>query len=352
MIRHILIKFLKDRFLLIMFYLINMICVITFFHLSEPANTEIFYPLSIGLFLLSVYLVIDWLNYYQTNKAIELMLRGQFTELQPNTEEQKAFYQLLKKNISEHTRKYNTMKEQKNESLYFLSHWMHFLKTPVSVIELIISKEKTEEATVLFEKIQRENKRIHTSIEQALTMVRMESFENDMDIIAVDLLTTLRKVINDRKRECIYHSIFPIIEFDGVEAFIVTDVKWNEILLDQIISNAIKYSSLKSGKKQLIFKIEHLGEYITLSVIDEGIGMPSYDIDRVFQAFFTGENGRKTPNSTGIGLYISKKIADKLGQTITLQSEVLRGTTVMIRWQAAENHLSQVQNVELNLTNT
>lgn len=339
MLKHILIKFLKDRFLLIMLYLINMICVITFFHLNEPANDEVFYPVSIGLFLLTVYLVIDWLNYYQTNKAIELMLRGRFVEINPHTEEQKAFYQLLQNNISEHTRKYNTMKEQKNESLYFLSHWMHFLKTPVSVIELIISKEKTEDATVLFEKIQRENKRIHTSIEQALTMVRMESFENDLDIHAVDLLTTLRKVINERKRECIYHSVFPIIEFDEEEALIVTDVKWNEILLDQIISNAIKYSSLKSGKKQLVFKIERLGEHITLSVIDEGIGMPSYDVDRVFQPFFTGENGRKMPNSTGIGLYISKKIADKLGQTIDVQSEVSTGTTVTIRCQAAENQL-------------
>ena len=82
-------------------------------------------------------------------------------------------------------------------------------------------------------------------------MVRMESFENDLDIHAVDLLTTLRKVINERKRECIYHSVFPIIEFDEEEALIVTDVKWNEILLDQIISNAIKYSSLKAGRSSL-----------------------------------------------------------------------------------------------------
>ncbi|WP_374723211.1 hypothetical protein [Peribacillus tepidiphilus] len=135
----------------------------TFFHLSEPANTEFFYPLSIGLFLLTIYLVIDFFRDHQTNRAIELILRNQFAELHPHTEEQKAFQQLLNKIIWEHTSKYNEMKERNKERLYFLSHWMHYLKTPVSVIELIIHKEeKTNETAEVFDKILQENKRLHT----------------------------------------------------------------------------------------------------------------------------------------------------------------------------------------------
>ncbi len=279
--------------------------------------------------------MIDGLNYYQGNKAIQLMLRGEYAELKPNTEEQKALYQLLQQKISEHTRKYNKMKEQKEESLYFLSHWLHFLKTPVSVIELIMNSDQSP----TIEKIRRENARIYTSIEQALTMVRMESFENDLEIKAVDVLSTLRKIINERKRECISQSIFPMVECNTEQAFVVTDEKWNEILIDQIISNAIKYSSTKKGSKRLLFKIEKQERYVTLAIIDEGVGIPSYDLDRVFQPFFTGENGRKVTNSTGIGLYISKKIADKLGQQITVQSELERGTTVTIRWLAGSNKL-------------
>lgn len=328
-------KFLKDRSLLMGFYLANMVCIITFYHLSEPANTEFFYPLSIGIFLLTVYLLIDWLRYYETNKAMELMLSGKFAELQPYSEEQKAFQQLLTKKVREQSNAYNTLKEQNKESFYFLSHWIHYLKKPVSVIELIINnEEKTKETTKAFKKIQQENKRLHTSIEQGLTMIRMDSFENDLDVKSVDLIPSLRKVINERKRECIYHSIFPSIEFVGETACIVTDSKWNEMLLDQIISNAIKYSSLKEGNKKLIFNIQGSEQYITLSIIDEGVGIPSYDLERVFQPFFTGENGRKFSNSTGIGLYISKKIADKLGHTITIQSKATEGTTVTIRWLA------------------
>lgn len=342
MLKHILIKFLKDRSLLIGFYLVSMVCIITFFNLSEPESKGFFYPLSIGVFMLTVYLLIDWLRYYQVIRAIELMLKGEFIELQPHTEEQKAFHQLLSKKISGHTSQYNEMKEYYKESLYFLSHWMHYLKTPVSVIELIINEEeKTKETTTVFEKIQRENNRLHTSIEQALTMIRMDSFENDLEVKSIDLVALLRKVINGRKRECIYQSLFPSIEFEGKDAYVVTDSKWNEILIDQIISNAIKYSGFKSGSKKLIFRIKNIEDYTSLSIIDEGVGIPHYDLERVFQPFFTGENGRRYPNSTGIGLYLSKKIADKLGHTITIHSIPSKGTTVTIRLLAGKGPLKK-----------
>lgn len=340
MLKGILLKFLKDKALLIVFYLVNTVCLITFFHLSEPVNTEFYYPLSIGVFLLTIYLAIDWLRYYQTNRAIQLLLKDQFVELQPHTEEQKAFQQLLHKIIGRHISQYNKMTEQNKERLYFLSHWMHYLKTPVAVIELMIGKEgKTKETAEVFEKIQQENRRLLTSIEQGLTMIRMENFENDLEVKSVDLLTSLRKVINRRKRECIYQSIFPSIEFEGTAAYVVTDSKWNEILLDQIVSNAIKYSCLKSGSKKIICRIEEKGEFTILSITDEGSGIPPYDLERVFQPFFTGENGRKFANSTGIGLYLCKKIADKLGQTITIQSKVSEGTTVTIRFCGGEGLL-------------
>ncbi len=331
----IFINFLKDKLPTIILYLAGVAAIITFFHLSEPSNTEIFYPVSIAVFLLAACLAIDWLRYYPANRAIVLMLMNQDTELQPHTEEQKAFQKLIHKMTGQYTRKNNEMKEQNKERLYFLSHWLHHLKTPVSVIELLTNKgNQAQDNADIFEKIRQENNRLHTSIQQGLTMIRMEGFENDLEVKSVDLLPTLRKMINDRKKECIYQSIYPSIEFEGERAMIAADPKWNEILLEQIISNAIKYSTPKPGSKKLILQIEKTGKHVSLTVKDEGIGIPAYDLERVFQPFFTGDNGRTHSSSTGIGLYLSKKIAEKLGAAITIESEPSKGTAVTIGYLA------------------
>ncbi|MBT2641564.1 sensor histidine kinase [Bacillus sp. ISL-41] len=327
--------FLKDRLLLILIYILNLASILLFFYLNVPADTEFFYPVSIGLFLLLVYLVMDWLRFYPANSAVAQQLRNQDVEFHAYTEEQKAFKKLLSKTVGEYSQKYTELKEQNKERLYFLSHWMHHLKTPVSVIELIINNEEKTEA---LEKIHQENKRLYTSIEQGLTMIRMDSFENDFELKAVDLLSTLRKLVNARKREWIYTSIFPSIEFEEEQAIIITDSKWIEILIDQIISNAIKYSGVKEGSKKLVFQIDRKDEHICLSIVDQGVGIPDYDLERVFHPFFTGENGRKFPNSTGIGLYLSKKIAGKLGAAIEIQSKQGEGTTVQIKWLAGKSH--------------
>ncbi|CAM3807209.1 sensor histidine kinase [Mesobacillus thioparans] len=325
--------FLKDRLLLILIYIMNLASILLFFYLSVQGDTEFFYPLMIGLFLLLIYLSIDWLRFYPANRSVAGQLRNEDVEIVAHTEEQKAFKKLIEKTVSEHSYKYIELKEQNKERFYFLSHWMHHLKTPVSVIELMISKEGK---CPVLDNIQNENSRLHSSIEQGLTMIRMDSFENDFELKSVDILASLRKLINARKRECIYQSIFPSIEFAEEAAFIITDPKWNEIMIEQVISNAIKYSGQKPGNKKLIFRIEKQKEHVRLSILDEGVGIPDYDLERVFQPFFTGENGRKHPNSTGIGLYLSKKIADKIGATIGIHSRQHEGTTVIFQWLAGK----------------
>lgn len=331
MLQTLAIRFLKDRMLLIVIYLVNLACILGFFQLSGSTNTEVSYPLSIGIFLLMIYLIIDWFRFYPTNRTMAFLLQDEYAEWQPSTEEQKTYQQLLDKLVHEQNHRFNELKEQNNERFYFLSHWMHHLKTPVSVIELIINKE---EKSVVLEKIQQENQRMHRSIEQGLTSIRMDRFENDLELQTVDLILSLRKLINARKKEWIYQSIFPSIEFEGNDAFIITDPKWNEMLIDQIISNGIKYSSLKEGSQKLVFRVEKKDDHIHLAIIDEGVGIPAYDLERVFQPFFTGENGRKHPDSTGIGLYLSKKIADRIGVKLTIQSKQDEGTTVTIKWLA------------------
>ncbi|WP_226679843.1 sensor histidine kinase [Sutcliffiella horikoshii] len=327
--KRILKNFFKDRALLISFYLFNILSVIAFFHLSEPSNTEILYPFSVGMFLLFVYLLIDGYRYYQVNGEIE----NQHGDMKIYTEEQKAFYQWIKKLSYQHSKEKNEQSEKNKERLYFLSHWMHHLKTPVSVMDLIIQNEKKLQGDrEAFQKLQQENRRLHSDIEQGLTMIRMDSFENDLDIKSMDLISSLRKLINNQKSEFIYQSAFPVIDSEEEAAFIITDQKWNETMLDQIISNAIKYSSGRDGSKKIRFHVKQEEEVTILSITDEGVGIQPYDLERVFEAFFTGENGRKYENSSGIGLYLCKKIANRLNHRITIESEVYQGTTVTIQY--------------------
>ncbi|MGD6873475.1 sensor histidine kinase [Sutcliffiella horikoshii] len=327
--KRILKNFLKDRALLISFYLVNIVSVITFYHLSEPSNTEVLYPFSVGIFFLFVYLLIDGYRYYQVNGAIE----NEHAEIKLYSEEQRAFYKWIKKLNHDHSREKNEQNERNKERLYFLSHWMHHLKTPVSVMDLIIQNEKKLQGDrEPIQKLQQENKRLHTAIEQGLTMIRMDSFENDLEIKSMDLISSLRKLINNRKSEFIYQAAFPVLDSEEESAFIITDQKWNETMLDQIISNAIKYSSGKDGSKKIRFHIKQEEEVTILSITDEGVGIHPYDLERVFEAFFTGENGRDFQNSSGIGLYLCKRIADRLNHRITIESEVSKGTSVTIQY--------------------
>lgn len=334
LMKKILFNFLKDRLLFICVYLISTICIVTFYNLINE-HIEIIYPLLMSILLFMIFLVIDFLKYYEMNKGIELLLLGKSLELKPKTEEQKSFYELLQKIKKEHTQQYNQLKNHYDESIYFVSHFLHHLKTPVSVIQLILENESNA-CPELTQKIEKENKRIYSSIEQGLTMLRVDHFQKDVEIHSIDLLSTLRKLMNGHKKECIYYSIYPSIESECDEVKIATDSKWNELLLNQIISNAIKYSSYKKGKKNLVFKVVQEPKCTTLSIIDEGVGIPPYDIDRIFEPFFTGENGRKYSNSTGIGLYICKKISEKLGHKISITLNG-KGTIVHIKYFTAHN---------------
>ncbi|WP_231686965.1 sensor histidine kinase [Bacillus sp. JCM 19034] len=271
------------------------------------------------------------MRYYHFNKRLHLLLEEQFAELRPMSKEQALFKHLLDKINQQSNATNRSLVEQHKEGMTFLSHWIHHLKTPVSVMELILDRQTEGGGDAdTIEKLKQENKRLHTRIEQGLTMVRMERFENDLTIQALDLVALLREVINERKTEFIYNQVYPVINSQQEKVAVLTDKKWNKLMLDQIISNAIKYSS--GLGKQMTITIELRNHRTLVSIKDRGVGIPSYDLERIFDPFFTGENGRELRNSSGIGLYLCKKVADRLGHALSVQSEVGKGTNVTIEY--------------------
>lgn len=332
--KKVFINFIKDKFIFTAGYFLSTVTLIFYFYLLGVSR-DLFYPISLSIFIFTVVIVLEWMRYYKFNINISQGMQNEYYDLQPMTCEQNEISEVLSAVHDRYAEVIGNIRIENSNSKHFLSQWIHNMKTPVSVIELIAQKGVDEEdgvCNVLFKDIQEENAKILNGLEQVLSLLRMEEFFRDYEPEAADLLVTLKEIINSRKSQFIYNNVYPRIECNEEKMMIITDTKWNKVMIEQIVSNAIKYSADTKEKKSIRFILSREKESILLEIKDEGVGIPSYDVSRVFEPFFTGDNGRKYGNSTGIGLYISHHIAEKLGHHIWIESEKNQGTCVFIRY--------------------
>lgn len=218
--------------------------------------------------------------------------------------------------------------QRQQEHLVFMNQWVHQMKTPLSVIELITQREEDPQ----FEDIAEEADRIRRGLEMVLYMARLETFEQDFYVDKICLRDIVQDVIHENKLYFIRSSVYPDNQIPA-EYTARTDAKWLRFMLQQLVSNAIKYSA---GSRNIVtFTAFRDEQALCLEIRDAGVGIPKSDIARVFRPFYTGENGRTFKESTGMGLYLVKEVADRLGYEIELESALSRGTTVRIRFPNA-----------------
>jgi len=251
------------------------------------------------------------------------------------TREQEAVQRLLARQHKAFADELADYRRQREQHLHFTNQWVHHMKTPVSVIDLLLqqaaerSGHDLSDDSMLRGSIQEELERISRGLETMLHTARLDQFRMDVRIDRVALLPLIRQTINGHKKACIRASIFPRVE--GSDTIVETDAKWLTFVLNQLMTNAIKYSKDKPGSKTLHVAVEPLpGGGSALSVTDEGIGIAEHDLPRVFDPFFTGENGRLIEESTGMGLYLAREVCNRLGHDIAIESALGRGTTVTI----------------------
>lgn len=223
-----------------------------------------------------------------------------------------------------------------NRHLQFMNQWVHQMKTPVSVLELMLQGDELDQKS-----IQEEVDRMKRQLDIVLVNARLDTFENDMQVEMVPLKEIVTEVISENKRLFITNHVFPSVSID--EGMLVpTDRKWIDFAINQLITNAIKYTFEEN--KRIYLTADMTEEGVLFSVRDEGIGIPASDLKRVTDAFFTGENGRKTGESSGMGLYLTNEICEKLGHDLSISSEVGEGTVVSILFRNPE----QVERSEEN----
>ncbi|MBK3496401.1 sensor histidine kinase [Viridibacillus sp. YIM B01967] len=244
--------------------------------------------------------------------------------LTPKTLEQQMFQEVLKQVNQQHQQKVTNIINDKKETIDYMTSWFHEIKTPISVSRLIIENEKKNP---ILNSIEEEIEKIEGYVEQALYFVRADDFNQDYFIVPVDLDVVIRSIIKQNAKIFIQKKIKLTLEVESTE--VLTDQKWLAYIVAQILSNALKYTS-PQGEVNISSEEDEIERRLIIK--DNGIGVEMADIQRVFDKGFTGMNGRNHGGSTGMGLYLAKRLANKLGHSITITSEKTHFTAVTIHF--------------------
>jgi len=262
------------------------------------------------------------------------------------TREQHLVKELLRKQEATFLDALAELKRKQEIQYHFTLQWVHQMKTPLSVIDMqlqeALSSNKHPNQSLdeydyyhLFSSMIEEKQRIEAGLELMLNSARLDRVELDLHIRPLLLHGLTRNMINRYKRLFIEYCIYP--KLVG-EATAETDEKWFMFIMHQLMNNAIKYSKNLPGNKYISIEISQNDRMTTVKITDDGIGIAATDIKRIFDPFFTGENGRMTGESTGMGLYLTKQICDRLGHKLEVQSELHKGTTFTLLIPAGGIH--------------
>ena len=245
--------------------------------------------------------------------------RGQ--KLQASAQAQTPLEKLLQERVEEleYEQKNQLLVEQEkyNDLLDYYTLWVHQVKTPIAASSLLIGDLKDKETK---SQLEQELFKIESYVHLVLQYLRLESFHDDLVLKQENLADLVREVVKKYALFFIQQGLS--LNLHDLDHTIVTDKKWFLVILEQVLSNSLKYT--KEGSIEIYFHEDRL--YIK----DTGLGIQNADLLRVFERGFSGYNGRLTQQSSGLGLYLSKKIADQLGHKIAIDSQVGQGTTVSI----------------------
>ena len=247
--------------------------------------------------------------------------RGQKLQVSAQAQTQTPLEKLLQERVEEleYEQKNQLLVEQEkyNDLLDYYTLWVHQVKTPIAASSLLIGDLKDKEAK---SQLEQELFKIESYVHLVLQYLRLESFHDDLVLKQENLADLVREVVKKYALFFIQQGLS--LNLHDLDHTIVTDKKWFLVILEQVLSNSLKYT--KEGSIEIYFHEDRL--YIK----DTGLGIQNADLLRVFERGFSGYNGRLTQQSSGLGLYLSKKIADQLGHKIAIDSQVGQGTTVSI----------------------
>ena len=306
-------KYLKERklyFILVIFILL--IVDITLFldpNLSESIDTLIYINM-LSILTTIIFIIMGYSRYKrELNQFIHNIKEN--SNMEDNYIDKE-----IKSIIEEKKEEVDSLRNELEEINDYMTNWIHEVKIPISVLQMIGKRiNEVDSSREISKQINSQVSRIDKLVEQAMYSSRAGNYNSDFLINEVDLGQVVKEVIKKNKYQFIYNKID--LQVSEINKTILTDKKWITHIIELILDNAIKYSDV-GGKIEVYLKENKKG--CELHIKDYGMGIVPQDIDRVFDKGFTGENGRKRTKSTGMGLYISKKILNKLSHDINVIS--------------------------------
>ncbi len=315
-------EYLSDQLSLILFFVLLMV-FITSVILLDPSfqvwQHNIVYINLISFFLFALYLTIIYLirNQYYTQllRAIAEEKASTDSLPAPRSNEQKIFHKLLAKTQDQQNARIEKICGEKKDNFEFVSAWVHEIKIPIAVINLLIENSQGKDRDEILSSIRQEADRIDRLVEQVLYYSKIDDFSKDYFVQELELKTLVNQVIKKHAPTFIHKEVR--IETSSMDLQITSDKKWLLFILDQIISNALKYTN-QGGRIEIHGEEDDREK--RLIITDNGIGIRPEDLSRVFDRGFTGYNGREFTKSTGMGLYLAKRLARKLGHDLSVDS--------------------------------
>lgn len=340
--------YIKDKQAYIVLRLVFLIFVVYILKLLQVETITIRFIVILWIVLNTIEFLHDYnkkKNYYNEVKAILKNLDKKYLLPvlinKPKFIEGKILYDVLEttdKSMNEEVNKYIFLQEEYKE---YIDMWVHEIKTPISSSKLVIGNNKNEHTLSILEEIEK----IEDYIEQVLYYSKSNELEKDYIVKKIDLKKCINNVIKRNKKPIIEKRIS--INIQDFDKKVYCDNKWLEFILNQIVINSVNYIGNKNINKKLEKENGNIKIYIKsnnnnteLFIEDNGIGIDEKDLRKVFEKGFTGINGRKLKKSTGMGLYISKKLADKMFIGITIDSKIDEYTVVKLTFP--ENNMMKI----------
>ncbi|MWV43110.1 sensor histidine kinase [Paenibacillus sp. HJL G12] len=319
--------FLREQLPLILFYTGQVILVSLWYWVAAEEHTvsAVVYGALLGLVMLLLYLAYR----YYSQRRLYARLESPLGEMDQSLNElgeaplAEALSDLLRNQFQLYKNElYGTQQKLENHAA-FINRWVHQMKTPVSVIQLSLQDLDLEDE--VSEGMQEEIDRLKKGLEMALYTSRLDKFEQDFKVEGIHLRDAVENAVAENRQWFIRKQVYPEISI-AIDMSVISDAKWLAFMLGQVIVNAVNYSESPGKKVQFIAYL--LGLNTVLEIKDEGIGIAKEDLGRVFDPYFTGNQGRQYHESTGMGLFLVREVCNKLGHQVEIESVLGEGTTV------------------------